>query len=118
MRLSVLFAIIGTFLMAAILCLVAAGFAVTAIEDNARNSVRATLEKEGMSWAEVDANGLQVFLAGAAPTEARRFAALTAAGRIVDAARVIDQMQVEDSAAIAEPLTNSARPMTKVVRRP
>ena len=103
MRLSVLFAIIGTFLMAAILCLVAAGFAVTAIEDNARNSVRATLEKEGMSWAEVDANGLQVFLTGAAPTEARRFAALTAAGRIVDAARVIDQMQVEDSAAIAPP---------------
>ncbi len=103
MRLSVLFAIAGTFLMAAILCLIAAGFAVTVIEDNARSSVRSELDKEGMSWTDVDADGLQVFLAGVAPTEAKRFTALSVAGRIVDAARVIDQMLVEDTADIAPP---------------
>ncbi|PVA10671.1 hypothetical protein DC366_07240 [Pelagivirga sediminicola] len=103
MRLSSIFAIAGTFLMAAVLCLVAAGFAVTVIEDNARNSVRTELDREGMTWTEVDADGLQVFLAGVAPSEARRFAALSVAGRIVDAARVIDQMLVEDTAEIAPP---------------
>jgi len=103
MRLSSIFAIAGTFVLAAILCLVAAGFSVGVIEDNARRSVRAELDKEGMSWTEVDADGLQVFLAGRAPSEAKRFSALTVAGRIVDAARVIDQMLIEDSAEIAPP---------------
>ncbi len=103
MRLSMIFAIAGTFLMAAILCLVTAGFAVTVIEDNARTTVLSELDKEGMTWTEVDADGLQVFLAGAAPSEAKRFKALSVAGRIVDAARVIDQMQVEDSEDIAPP---------------
>ena len=103
MRLSEIFAIVGTFLLAAILCLVAAGFSVRVIEDNARGTVRNELDKEGMTWTEVDADGLQVFLAGVAPSEARRFAALTVAGRIVDAARVIDQMLIEDSAEIVPP---------------
>ncbi len=103
MRLSSIFAIAGSFLLAAVLSLVAAGFAVTVIEDNARGSVRSELDKEGMTWTEVDADGLQVFLAGVAPSEARRFAALSVAGRIVDAARVIDQMLVEDTAEIAPP---------------
>ncbi|WP_416384526.1 OmpA family protein [Roseovarius sp. Pro17] len=103
MRLSSVFAIAGTFFLAAILCLVAAGFSVRVIEDNARRSVRSELDKEGMTWTDVDADGLQVFLAGVAPSEAKRFAALTVAGRIVDAARVIDQMLIEDSAEIAPP---------------
>ncbi|HEY9039613.1 MAG TPA: OmpA family protein [Roseovarius sp.] len=89
--------------MAALLSLVAAGFAVTVIEDNARSSVLSELDKEGMTWTEVDADGLQVFLAGVAPSEAKRFTALSVAGRIVDAARVIDQMLVEDTADIAPP---------------
>ncbi|MEI4263293.1 OmpA family protein [Roseovarius sp. D0-M9] len=103
MRLSAIFAIAGTFLLAGVLCLVAAGFSVRVIEDNARNSVRSELDKEGMTWTEVDADGLQVFLAGVAPSEAKRFAALTVAGRIVDAARVIDQMLIEDTAEMAPP---------------
>lgn len=103
MRLSSIFAIAATFLTAAILCLVAAGFAATVIEDNARRSVRSELDKEAMTWAEVDANGLQVFLAGEAPSEAKRFSALSVAGRIVDAARVIDQMLIEDTADITPP---------------
>ncbi|WP_113911361.1 OmpA family protein [Roseovarius dicentrarchi] len=103
MRLSMILAIAGTFFLAALLCLVTAGFAVTVIEDNARSSVLREMDKEGMTWTEVDADGLQVFLAGVAPSEAKRFKALSVAGRIVDAARVIDQMQVEDTADIAPP---------------
>ncbi|MEO3417040.1 OmpA family protein [Roseovarius sp. CAU 1744] len=103
MRLSAIFAIAASFGVAAILCLVAAGFSVQVIEDNSRNSVRDTLDANDLIWSEVDANGLQVFLGGTAPTEAARFKALSIAGQVVDAARVIDQMDVADSAAIAPP---------------
>ena len=103
MRLSSLFSIAAVFLGAALLCLLAARFAVTAIEDGSRTAVLEEMDSEGLTWAEVDANGLQVFLAGTAPSEAARFKALTVAGKVVDAARVIDQMLVEDSAKIAAP---------------
>lgn len=103
MRLSSVFAIGGVFLTAAILCLVCARFAVSVVEDTSRNSVRNTLDESGMTWTQVDANGLHVFLAGTAPSEATRFKALSIAGSVVDAARVIDQMLVEDTDQIAAP---------------
>ncbi|WP_299847064.1 OmpA family protein [uncultured Roseovarius sp.] len=103
MRLSAIFAITASFVVAAALCLVAAGFSVKVIEESARNTVRDTLDANDLVWSEVDANGLQVFLGGTAPTEALRFKALSIAGTVVDAARVIDQMDVADSADIAPP---------------
>lgn len=103
MRLSSVFIIAGTFFGAAVLSLVAASFSVELIEDNSEIGVRNALDENGMSWAEVEANGLQVVLAGTAPTEAVRFAALSTAGGIVDAARIIDEMEIEAAAAIAPP---------------
>ena len=103
MRLSAIFAIIASFVVAAVLCLVAAGFSVRVIEDTSRNSVRDTLDANDLIWSEVDADGLQVFLGGTAPSEALRFKALSVAGTVVDAARIIDQMDVADSAVIAPP---------------
>jgi len=103
MRLSSIFAIAGTFFAAAIIAVVAAGFSAGVIEDNSRRDVRRALDLADMSWAEVDADGLQVFLAGTAPTEATRFKAISVAGGVVDATRVIDQMLVEDAAEIAPP---------------
>ena len=103
MRLSSIFTIVATFLAAAVFFILTASFAVTVIEDSSRVIVRNTLDERGMSWAEVDANGLQVFLAGTAPSEADRFKALSAAGTMVDAARVIDQMLVEDTKGIQAP---------------
>ena len=103
MRLSSLFSIVAVFFFAAVVCLLAARFAVTAIEDSSRTAVLEQLDSENLTWTEVDANGLQVFLAGTAPSEALRFKALTVAGKVVDAARVIDQMLVEDTSNIAPP---------------
>jgi OOP family OmpA-OmpF porin len=103
MRLSSIFTIVGTFLAAAVFCVLMASFAVRIIEDNSRLSVRNTLEQNGLSWAEVDADGLQVFLAGTAPSEVARFKALSVAGTVVDAARVIDQMLVEDAKIMTPP---------------
>lgn len=103
MRLSSLFMIIGTFFVAALLSLLTANLSVKLIEESSEIGVRDMLDESGMTWAEVQADGLQVTLAGIAPTEALRFAALSTAGTVVDAARVIDDMQVKAAAALAPP---------------
>ena len=103
MRLSALLIISLTFTAAAVVSLVAANFSVKLIEESSEIGVRDALDDNAMTWAEVQADGLQVTLSGMAPTEAIRFRALTTAGSIVDAARVIDEMEVEAQAAIAPP---------------
>lgn len=103
MRVSAALILIVTFMAAAVACFVAAGFAVTVIEEKSEISVRRALDLAILDWAEVEADGLQVFLTGTAPTEAKRFNALSTAGSVVDAARVIDQMEVAASAIIAPP---------------
>lgn len=103
MRLSAIVIIAITFVSAAAVSLVAANFSVKLIEETSEIGVREALDTAHMPWAEVEADGLQVTLEGIAPTEARRFAALSMAGTVVDAARVIDNMEVEATAAIAAP---------------
>jgi len=103
MRLSSLVIVAFTFLLAAAVSLIAANFSVQLIEETSEIGVRQALDNADMPWAEVEADGLQVTLEGTAPTEARRFAALSTAGTVVDAARVIDNLQVEATAAIAPP---------------
>jgi len=103
MRLYSIFAIAGVFLAAAILSLVSARLAARVVEDTSRSSVRAVLEEEGLDWTRVDTNGLQVFLAGTAPSEASRFRAVSGAGSVVDAARVIDQILVRERQVTAPP---------------
>ncbi|MGX0878726.1 OOP family OmpA-OmpF porin [Roseovarius sp. MBR-154] len=103
MRFSTVFTIGATFMGAVAISTIAAGFAVSAIEDGSRHGVRVALDQRGLVWTEVDTDGLQVFLAGTAPSEAQRFEALSVAGSVVDAARVIDQMLVEEAGEIAPP---------------
>jgi OOP family OmpA-OmpF porin len=103
MRLSSLITIPAAFLTAGGLAIVAATFSSLLVEDLSNAAVRGELDKDGITWAGVDTNGLEVFLMGTAPTEAARFQALSAAGRAVDAARVIDQMNVEETEALAAP---------------
>lgn len=103
MRLSSLLIVISAFGLAAIVSLVAATFSADLIEETSRRSVKRALEDKDMMWTKVHAEGLQVFLTGVAPTEANRFRALSTAGGIVDAARVIDNMQVEATADLAPP---------------
>lgn len=103
MRLSSLLIPTLTFTAAAGISLVAASFAVTAVEQNSETALRRALDTGGMSWAEVTSDGLKVILQGTAPDEATRFAALSLAGGVVDATRVIDEMSVPPSKGIAPP---------------
>lgn len=103
MRVSSLLILAGTFASAALLSLIAARFAVTLVEETSEYSVRQSLDAKSLTWAEVYADGLQVVLTGTAPSEASRFLAISTAGTVVDAARVIDEMDVEALAALAAP---------------
>ncbi|UYV38178.1 OmpA family protein [Rhodobacteraceae bacterium D3-12] len=103
MRLSAIAIISGTFLAAAAASLFAAGFAVTMIEETSEFGVREALDIKGLTWAEVHSDGLQVFLTGTAPSEANRFLAISTAGEVVDAARVIDRMEMAAAKNIAPP---------------
>ncbi|MFV0512353.1 MAG: OmpA family protein [Jhaorihella sp.] len=103
MRISSLIVVGSAFVLAAILSLVAAGFAVSAIEDNTEIGVRGALDKAGHDWAEVQVDGLRVILSGTAPDEAARFNALSGAGAVVDAARIIDGMEIAATADLAPP---------------
>ena len=103
MRLSSLITIVGTFATAAGLSVVAAFFSSQLIEAASKTGVLGALDTSGLTWAEVDTNGLQVFLIGTAPDEAARFKALSAAGSVVDASRVIDQMLVVEPEGLAPP---------------
>ena len=80
MRLSSVFVISLTFLAAMGLALITASHSVTLIERRSEIGVRAALDGRDLTWAEVEANGLQVTMAGVAPNEALRFQALSAAG--------------------------------------
>lgn len=103
MRLSLFATIIGIFVTAGVLSLLTANASVKLVEDSSEIAVRDVMDMNGLTWAEVEADGLRVILAGEAPTEALRFRALSLAGSVVDAARVIDELDVTAVAAIAAP---------------
>ncbi|XDA97354.1 OmpA family protein [Sulfitobacter sp. LCG007] len=103
MRLSIALFTGIAFAAAAGLSYMAANASVQLIEDNTEIEVRDTFDEAGMTWAEVEADGLRVIVAGIAPTEALRFQALSTAGTMVDATRIVDEMEVESVAAFEPP---------------
>ncbi|MGO4915330.1 OmpA family protein [Pseudogemmobacter sp. W21_MBD1_M6] len=103
MRVSSSLIVLAVFIAAGFVSFFGASFAVEAVETRSVDAIAMAMEKNDHDWVEVEADGLQVHLSGTAPNEATRFRALAIAGGIVDAARVIDKMQVEDSALIEAP---------------
>lgn len=103
MRLSAKLIALTAVLVAACLCILSAVIAVNAIEKRAATEIRQALAAKGIAWAEVEPDGLLVQLSGTAPNEATRFRALSVTGGIVDASRVIDEMEVTPSQPITAP---------------
>lgn len=79
----------------------AARAAADFIETRSAADVRAALAD--YPWAEVTTDGLRVRLSGTAPNELQRFRARSSAAAVVDAGRVVDDMQVAAAAALATP---------------
>lgn len=103
MRLTNIILIPAIFLAAAAIAILAAWSSVGVIESLSKSSIERELILQGEDWAHVDTDGLQVFLTGTAPSETDRFQALSIAGSQVEASRVIDQMDVPSSRAVAPP---------------
>ncbi|MFV0332540.1 MAG: OmpA family protein [Tropicimonas sp.] len=90
-------------ILAALLCWLTATIGANIIEDRSGHAVSIALIEGGHDWAEVETDGLQVHIGGTAPSEARRFNALHIAGRIVDAARVVDGTNVQPDKPLTPP---------------
>ncbi|MCY1127731.1 OmpA family protein [Frigidibacter sp. RF13] len=96
----------SVFAVAALLCFLLSIWTVDAIERFSRLGVRRVVHEAGLSWVNVDADGLQLILSGTAPTEALRFRALSVAGETVDSSRLVDSMTVAAQAELAAPEFN------------
>lgn len=103
MRLSALFLRLVVFVLAAIASVYGAQATVAFVEDRSVVGVREAMLDNGHDWASVLSDGLQVILEGEAPNEAARFRAISAAAGVVDASRVIDNMDVAATERIAPP---------------
>lgn len=89
--------------LAAIGAIWAGWTAANKIEAQTRADVATVLEESGLPWANVTVDGLLVTLTGTAPDEASRFRAVSAAAAIVDAERVIDDLDVSAPSDLEAP---------------
>ena len=103
MRLTPTLIALSAFVAAAGLAWLGALWAASVIETRSTEAVTRALSLAGFDWAAAHADGLQLELSGTAPTEAERFRALTVAGGLVDAARLIDAMEVAPSTVLTAP---------------
>lgn len=96
MRISMMLKLAGIFCAAGVACFLGARQSVTLLEGVTQRQVELTFAQDGITWASVDTNGLQVFIIGTANDEAARFSAISSASTVVDAARVIDQVSIAE----------------------
>ena len=82
------------FAAAAILSGLIAYAAALVIENRSTKVVTTRLLSDGITWASVAADGLQVHLSGIAPNEAARYRAVNLAGAEVEASRIRDDLEV------------------------
>lgn len=97
------FAATLAFAIALLLSIGVAVLAALRIEDRTTDAVAFAMREEGLGWVGVSADGLQVQLSGTAPDEAARFRALSRAGAIVDADRIVDTLEVAVADSVAPP---------------
>ena len=103
MRIPKIFWNYFSFFSAAVISVLIATTAVNFIEKTAHDQIKKQFLTGGVDWVDVETIGLQVFLIGDAPDEAGRFNALSLAGNVVDAERLIDQMNIIDILNIEPP---------------
>lgn len=91
------------FVVAGVCSVFAAKATVAVVEGRSVIAVQEELADNGHSWASVIGDGLQIVIEGEAPSEAIRFRAMSVAGSVVDASRVIDNMSVVDTQSLEPP---------------
>lgn len=86
----------GILVVAGGLCWLGASVAVDYVENTSLRAVQSALTSAGQDWTEIGADGLQILLAGTAPSEAARFRALTTVDDVVSPKRIVDEINVEE----------------------
>ena len=91
------------FALAGVLMLAVALAAALVIERRTEKVITARLAAASMDWVSVQADGLQLQLAGTAPDEAARYRALNLVGALIDSSRVRDVLEVTPASALSAP---------------
>lgn len=91
------------FVFAAILSVLIAWGAAVLIERVTAATVTTRLLSDGIIWAEVKADGLQVKLIGTAPNEAARYRIVNVVSGMVESSRVRDELEVTPVKAVEAP---------------
>ncbi len=86
----------------AVSVLVAWGAAVL-VENISARAVKSMLLTEGITFASVAPDGLQIHLSGTAPTEALRYKVVNLVGGLIDSSRIRDRLEVTPVKAIEAP---------------
>ncbi|MBP9951319.1 MAG: hypothetical protein KBF27_06100, partial [Cypionkella sp.] len=94
---------IFAFVVAALVCAMIAYLAALVIENRSAAAVKSRLLTDGITWATVAADGLQVHLSGTAPNEAARYRAVNLAGTEVESSRIRDNLDVAPTKMIQAP---------------
>ena len=66
-------------------------------EGLSKEEIRRTWAENNLAWAEIKADGPQLFIFGDAENEVERFCAISVAAEVVDAARLMDQINVKEN---------------------
>ncbi len=94
---------LAAILVAGLLAWLAAWWSALAIEKRSAAAVTSRLLGEGVMWATVETDGLQVHLIGTAPNEAARFRVVNMVGTVVQANRIRDEFEVAAMRGIEAP---------------
>lgn len=94
---------VGAFVGAGMLSTLFAWGAAVVVESLSANAVTSRLLTDGITWAQVDSDGLQVILSGTAPNEGARYRVVNMVGAVVDSSRVRDALEVTPARAFEAP---------------
>jgi OmpA-OmpF porin, OOP family len=94
---------IAAFVGAACVATLIAWGAAALVERVSARAVTSRLLTDGITYAQVEADGLQIHLSGTAPNEAARYRLINLVGTVVESSRIRDAMEITPIKAIEAP---------------
>lgn len=91
------------FVAAGVVSVLVAWGAAVLVENISARAVKSMLLTEGITFASVAPDGLQIHLNGTAPTEALRYKVVNLVGGLIDSSRIRDRLEVTPVKAIEAP---------------
>ena len=91
------------FVAAGLVSVLVAWGAAVLVENISARAVKSMLLTEGITFASVAPDGLQIHLSGTAPNEAMRYNVVNLVGGLIDSSRIRDRLEVTPVKAIEAP---------------